>query len=160
MSKSVAIAQSNYIPWRGYFDLINSVDELILCDDMQYNRRAWRNRNLIKSSSGLVWLTIPVQVKGRYLQKIKETVVTDGRWARDHWRTILHNYSKAKYFADYRELFEELYSQSDTFLSLINYRFIAAICRLLDIQTTISWSMDYDLSGDKTEMLVNLCRQA
>src|SRR5437868_12655717 len=85
---------------RGYFDLINSVDELILYDDMQYNRRAWRNRNLIKSSSGVIWLTIPVQVKGKYFQKIKDTVVVDGSWAREHWQSILHNYSKAKYFSD------------------------------------------------------------
>ncbi len=160
MSKTVAIAQSNYIPWRGYFDLINSVDELILYDDMQYNRRAWRNRNLIKSSRGTIWLTIPVQVKGKYSQKIKDTLVVDDSWARDHWKSILHNYSKAKYFSDYRELFEELYSLPDTFLSQINYHFIVAICRVLGIKTTISSSMDYHLAGDKTEMLVNLCKQA
>src|SRR5437868_1367017 len=160
MSKTLAIAQSNYIPWRGYFDLINSVDELILYDDMQYNRRAWRNRNLIKSSSGVIWLTIPVQVKGKYFQKIKDTVVVDGSWARDHWQSILHNYSKAKYFSGYRKLFEELYSLPDTFLSQINYHFIAEICRVLGIKTAISSSMDYHLAGDKTEMLVNLCKQA
>lgn len=160
MNKRVAIAQSNYIPWRGYFDLIDSVDELILYDDMQYNRRAWRNRNLIKSPAGLIWLTIPVQVKGKYFQKIKDTVVVDCSWARDHWQSILHNYSKAKYFSDYRELFEELYSHPDTFLSQINYHFIVAICRVLGIKTTISSSMDYHLAGDKTEMLVNLCKQA
>ena len=58
--KKVAIVQSNYIPWKGYFDLINLVDEFILFDDMQYTRRDWRNRNIIKTFNGLLWLTIPV----------------------------------------------------------------------------------------------------
>ena len=73
MSKKVAIVQSNYIPWKGYFDLINSVDEFILYDDMQYTRRDWRNRNKIKTKDGSKWITIPVQVKGKYYQKIIET---------------------------------------------------------------------------------------
>lgn len=161
MSKTVAIVQSNYIPWRGYFDLINSVDEFILYDDVQYTRRDWRNRNTIKSAGGVIWLTIPVQVKGKYLQKIKDTVVADSKWTRDHWETIVHNYSQTAHFSEYRGLFEELYlGPENRLLSHINYRFIAAICRILGISTAISWSMDYDLVGDKTERLVNLCRQA
>lgn len=161
MSKTVAIVQSNYIPWKGYFDLANSVDELILYDDMQYTRRDWRNRNTIKSPQGLTWLTIPVQAKGKRFQKIKDTVVVDDKWQRDHWRSIVHAYSNAKYFSDYKELFEELYLGPDErFLSRVNYRFISAICRILGIRTVISWSMDYDLIGDKTGRLVSLCQQA
>jgi hypothetical protein len=161
MRKKVAILQSNYIPWRGYFDLINLVDEFILFDDMQYTRRDWRNRNVIKSPNGLIWLTIPVQVKGKYLQRIKDVVVSNPEWGREHWRSIVHNYSKATHFSEYRELFEALYlGQENKLLSQINYRFIMAICRILDISTTISWSMDYELVGDKTERLVNLCKQA
>lgn len=160
MSKTVAILQSNYIPWRGYFDLVNSVDQLILYDDMQYTRRDWRNRNAIKSPNGVIWLTIPVQVKGNYLQKIKDTVVADDKWPRDHWNAIVHNYSKADYFSEYRDLFQDLYLGSqEKFLSQINYRFTSAICRMLGIKTTISFSMDYDLTGDKTERLINLCKQ-
>lgn len=161
MTKTIAVVQSNYIPWRGYFDLINSVDEFILYDDVQYTIRDWRNRNIIKTSSGLLWLTIPVEVKGKYLQKIKDTVISDPTWGRKHWASIIHNYSRAKYFPMHRELFEELYLRSeDKLLSQINYRFIVAICRILGISTTISWSMDYNLIGDKTERLVHLCQQA
>ena len=71
--KKVAILQSNYIPWKGYFDMIAAVDEFILYDDMQFTRRDWRNRNKIKTPQGVQWLTVPVQVKGKYLQKIKDT---------------------------------------------------------------------------------------
>ena len=66
--KKVAILQSNYIPWKGYFDIIASVDEFIIFDDMQYTKRDWRNRNKIKTPQGLQWLTIPVKVKGKYNQ--------------------------------------------------------------------------------------------
>ncbi len=159
--KRVAIVQSNYIPWRGYFDLIRSVHEFILFDDMQYTRRDWRNRNQIKSPAGLMWLTIPVNVKGKYLQRIKDTVVSDDRWNLDHWKTIVHCYSKAKYFAEYRELFEDLYlNTKETYLSLINFRFLTAICGLLGVKRKISWSGDYELRGDKTERLIDLCKQA
>jgi WbqC-like protein family len=161
MSKTIAVVQSNYIPWRGYFDLINSVDEFILYDDVQYTIRDWRNRNIIKTSSGPLWLTIPVEVKGKYFQKIKDTRISDSTWRRRHWATIVHSYSRAKYFPVQKELFEELYLQADDkLLSHINYRFIVAICRILGIRTTISWSMDYDMIGDKTERLVHLCQQA
>ena len=73
--KRVAILQSNYIPWKGYFDLIAHVDEFILYDDMQYTRRDWRNRNLIKTPQGTQWLTVPVQVKGKYHQRIRDTLI-------------------------------------------------------------------------------------
>jgi hypothetical protein len=161
MGKTIAIVQSNYIPWRGYFDLVNSVDEFILYDDMQYTKRDWRNRNTIKSPGGLIWLTIPVQVKGKYFQQIKDTVVVGDKWASDHWRSIVHSYSKAKCFSEYRDVFEELYlGPQDKMLSQINHSFISAICGILGINTTRSWSMNYDLVGDKTERLINLCKQA
>lgn len=161
MSKTVVIMQSNYIPWRGYFDLINFADDVILYDDVQYTIRDWRNRNIIKTSRGPLWLTIPVSVKGKYYQKIKDTKISDPGWNQRHWASITHNYAKARYFRQYRETFEKLYRrESEEFLSEINYRFIVAICRMLGISTRISWSMDYDLIGDKTERLVHLCKQA
>src|SRR5438105_196485 len=92
MSKRIAIVQSNYIPWKGYFDLINSVDEFVLYDDMQYTRRDWRNRNKIKTKDGPQWLTIPVEVKGKYHQAIRETLIVDGDWGENHWRRLVQSY--------------------------------------------------------------------
>jgi hypothetical protein len=160
-SKKVAIVQSNYIPWKGYFDLINLVDEFILFDDMQYTRRDWRNRNIIKTPTGPKWLTIPVEVKGKYLQKINDTTISDPSWRKKHWTTIVHNYSKAQYFLTYKDLFEKLYLDSEErFLSQINYRFLSAICDLLGIKTKISWSTNYNSIAGKTERLVDLCKQS
>jgi hypothetical protein len=160
MARSVAILQSNYIPWKGYFDLINSVDEFILFDDMQYTRRDWRNRNKIKTPRGAEWLTIPVESKGEYYQKIRETRISDRSWNMAHWKSIEHNYAKAPCFREFRGFFEGLYlGTTETMLSSVNFRFLEAICRLLGIQTKISWSMDYRLVEGKTERLVDLCRQ-
>lgn len=159
--QKVAILQSNYVPWKGYFDLINRVDEFILFDDVQYTRRDWRNRNKIKTRSGTEWLTIPVQIKGNYFQKIKDTIIEDSRWNQKHWKSIVHNYSKARYFKEYKELFESLYlNMQERYLSEINYKFLTFICDILGIQTKITWSMDYQIVEGKTERLIELCRQA
>ena len=161
-SMKVAIVQSNYVPWKGYFDMVNMVDEFILYDDVQYTRRDWRNRNKTKTTKGLQWLTIPVEVKGKYHQQIKDTVISDPEWPKKHWKAIVYNYSKAKFFKDFKEQFEELYLDcGEKYLSDINYRFITAINQILGITTTISWSMDYDLSvKGNTEKLIQLCNQA
>lgn len=162
MGKSVAVLQSNYIPWKGYFDLINSVDEFILFDDMQYTRRDWRNRNRIKTSKGSEWITIPVCVKGRYHQKINETVVTSDQWSAEHWKKLLHNYSKARCFSQLAPTIKELYTKSSTIklLSEINYLFIEFVCRFLKISTRLTRSSDYKLVEGKNERLINLCLQS
>jgi hypothetical protein len=158
--KVVAIVQSNYIPWKGYFDLINAADEFILFDDVQFTRRDWRNRNRIKTPNGLIWLTIPVESKGGYFNKIKDIAISDPKWSRRHWTSITQNYSKARYFRDYKDVFQDLYLGShDRFLSQINFRFLEILCALLGIKTKLSWSMDHPMVEGKTERLVDLCRQ-
>jgi hypothetical protein len=156
--KRVAIVQSCYIPWKGYFDLINQVDEFILYDDRQYTRRDWRNRNRIKTPQGTQWLTIPVEVKGRYEQRIDETSISDPDWGDRHWKTLQHNYSGAPHFDDYAESLSSLYAGLDERrLSLLNRAFLDKICELLGIETTLSWSTDYEAQGTKTDRLVSLC---
>jgi hypothetical protein len=158
--KKIAIFQSNYIPWKGYFDSINSVDAFVLYDDMQYTKRDWRNRNIIKTKDGNKWLSIPVEVKGKYFQKINETKVSDQKWRKDHWNTIFHNYHKAPFFNDYEEVFRKLYLESEEDnLSIINYAFIQAICDILGITTTLMWSSDFSLAEDRNERLINICKQ-
>ncbi|WP_026789545.1 WbqC family protein [Pleomorphomonas oryzae] len=159
--KKVAIVQSNYIPWKGYFDMIAAVDEFILYDDMQYTRRDWRNRNQIKTPQGVQWLTIPVRVKGRYFQKIRETEIEDPEWGQAHWRSLVQAYRKAPYFSEVAAWLEPLYlDEPPLLLSQLNRRFIEAICRALSITTQISNSWDYELVEGKTERLAALCTQA
>lgn len=162
--KKVAILQSNYIPWKGYFDIIDSVDEFIFYDEMQYTKNDWRNRNKIKTQSGLIWLTIPCETKGSIsnFQKINETKITDKRWAKKHWNSIQLNYAKAPYFKEYKGYFENLYKscENEKFICNVNYKFIYAINDLLGIKTKISFSQDYGLIEGKTERLVDLVKKA
>lgn len=158
--KKVIITQSNYIPWKGYFDGLNTVDTFVVYDDMQYTKRDWRNRNQIKTPQGPLWLSIPVEVKGKYLQKINETVVSDKQWGIKHWKTIQANYAKAPFFKIYKEYFEPLYlNESFTHLTDINIAFINTINNILGISVEILDSRDFELADDKTQRLVDICKK-
>ncbi len=159
MGKRIAILQSNYIPWKGYFDLINMVDEFILYDDMQYTRRDWRNRNKIKTPDGLKWLTIPVEVKGKYFQSIRDTKISDPEWGRKHWQTIRYNYAKAPFFSEFSERFEALYlDNEEVYLSKVNHQFIMTVNDILGITTPIHWSDEFVLREGKSERLLGICQ--
>lgn len=159
--KKVAIVQSNYIPWKGYFDLIAAVDEFILYDDAQYTRRDWRNRNQIKTPQGVQWLSVPVVVKGKFLQSIRETEIDGELWAVTHWKSLLLNYRKARYFDEVAAWLEPLYlNASYGYLSQLNRSFIEAVSHYLEIKTRITNSWDYVLAEGRSARLASLCAQA
>jgi len=157
----VLIIQSNYIPWKGYFDAINFADVVVLYDEMQYTKRDWRNRNKIKSNQGLQWLTIPIQVKSQYFQKINEAKINEQDWTLKHWKSIQHNYSKASCFKEYQQFFADLYLEANQleFLSDVNFLFLTEITKLLEIKTEFKWSRDFNLKGNKSEKLFNICQE-
>src|ERR1700681_1938553 len=96
MGKRVAILQSNYIPWKGYFDIIHDVDLFVFYDDVQYTKNDWRNRNKIKTPQGTQWITIPVGTNEHRL--ICEVEIRDTSWQKKHWKMLQQNYAKAPYF--------------------------------------------------------------
>ena len=158
--KKIAILQSNYIPWKGYFDLIAYVDEFILYDDMQYTRRDWRNRNQIKTPHGLQWLTVPIQVKGKYHQKIKDTLIDGNDWRAYHWKALEQNYRRAPFFENVAIWAKPIYLNTCHHnLSELNRKFIYAVCAYLGINTRITTSSDFNLAVGKTERLVQLCQE-
>ena len=158
--KKIAILQSNYIPWIGYFDLIASVDEFIIYDSMQYTKRDWRNRNIIKTPQGNQWLSVPVQSKGQYFQSIFDTKIDGEKWQKDHWKAISMNYAKAPFFKEISKLIEPFYKLHYSHLSELNKSLILEICNYLDIQTNILDSSAFELEGDKSEKLLNICIQS
>jgi hypothetical protein len=159
MGKRVAIIQSNYVPWKGYFDIIGLVDEFILYDEAQYTKNDWRNRNRIKTRQGIRWLTIPIRQSGRFGQRVRETEVADSGWRRKHWASIEQSYAAAPFFAMYRSQLEVAYlGSAETMLSAINRTFIELVCRFLNIRTRISWSHEYEGGSDRTDRLVSLCK--
>ena len=159
--RRVAIVQSNYLPWRGYFDLIASVDEFVLYDDAQYTKRDWRNRNAIKTPQGTAWLTVPVRAKGRFEQSIRETEIDGDAWRAAHWKSIRQHYARAPHVADACALLAPTFEgQAPTMLSELNRSLIEAVCGYLGIRTALSSSSGAELPPGRTAKLVALCRRA
>lgn len=156
----VFITQSNYIPWKGFFDALAYCDILVVYDEMQYTKRDWRNRNLIKTPSGLKWLSIPVQVKGKYYQKINETRTVDDAWKKSHLGLIETNYKEATCYDEMHSWLVDLYSGCESdFLTDINLYFIRKITAFLGIEIEVLRSRDFDLHDDRTQRLVNICKE-
>lgn len=154
-----AILQSNYIPWKGYFDLIANVDHFIFYDSVQYTKNDWRNRNKIKTKDGIKWITIPVSVPSLD-SKINEVLIADRRWGKNHWKTIQASYARCKYFSDYSEIFADFYTNSqENNLHKVNVELIKIVCKLLGITTKISEDTEFELKGDRVSRLVNLASQ-
>src|SRR4051812_45940055 len=93
----VAVLQSNYVPWKGYFDLIHDVDLFVFYDEVQYTKNDWRNRNRIYTKNGLQWLTIPVS-RDSVHQKISEVKLPSNSWREQHWKSLAFGYAQAPHF--------------------------------------------------------------
>lgn len=159
--KRVAVLQSNYLPWKGYFDIIAAVDEFIVYDCVQYTKNDWRNRNQIKTAQGKTWLTVPVRQRSLE-QTIEQTEVADAGCFRKHWTSFRQSYARAPYIDYCREGLEPLFQElaGCRLLGEANVRAIRTICGMLGIDTVIRSARDYDLAGDRNERLVGLCRQS
>jgi WbqC-like protein family len=157
--KRIAAVQSNYIPWKGYFDLIASVDAFVLLDDVQYTRRDWRNRNRIQTRDGPVWLTVPVEARGHRERTIRQTLISGREWAQQHWQRLTREYHKAPHFNTMSPHFEPIYADPPAGLSDLNRRLIMTVCAILDVTTPIIECNEFNLIDGKTERLVSLCQQ-
>ena len=155
MPENVAVLQSNYLPWKGYFDIIHDVDLFIFYDDVQFTKNDWRNRNRIKTPAGAAWITVPVgQDIGR---RVCDVTLPDPRWAKTHWKTLSQNYSRARHFARYRKFFESVYlGRTWSTLSELNRHLIEAISRELGIGARFEDSRSYALEGQASDRLLQL----
>lgn len=160
MSKRVAILQSNYIPWKGYFDIIHDVDLFMFYDDIQYTVRDWRHRNRIKATNGPEWISIPAGDDRNRL--ICEVELKDASWQAKHWRTLQQNYGKCPHFGLYKAYFEEVYlGHRWTNLSELNHSLIRHISReFLGIRTEFADSRSWHVSGHKLDRLFDLVKQS
>ncbi|ODT82052.1 MAG: hypothetical protein ABS76_09470 [Pelagibacterium sp. SCN 64-44] len=156
MQKSVVIIQSNYIPWKGYFDLIASADEFIIYDDVQFTKNDWRNRNLIKAPGGLQWLTVPVG--SDIHRRIRDVDLPQGNWQKKHWKALEASYGRAPFYSEISDLLRPAYFESQTHLSKLNRLLIEQICQYIGIHTHISNSWDHPYGGERSERLVQLCQ--
>lgn len=159
MPKKLAIVQSNYIPWKGYLDLIAAVDEFILYDDVQFTKNDWRNRNQIKTPRGVEWLSVPV---GQDIhRRIRDVEIATHDWQEQHWNKLVESYRDTPHFGEVAAIIEPLYrSAIHTNLSAMNREFLETILRYLSIATMLKYSWEYAPGEGQTQRLVSLCQQA
>jgi hypothetical protein len=155
----VGIVQSSYVPWRGYFDFIKSVDLFILFDDVQYTRRSWRSRNRVKTSQGLRWLTVPVSAQGLPAIDQVQIAPTKKSWRMTHRVLLTASLEPCPYFRDALELWCAGTPNDQESLSVLNARLIRGICEYLEIRTPIVNARDYGVSGAKTDRLIGLLKE-
>jgi hypothetical protein len=158
--KRVAVIQSNYIPWKGYFDIINDVDVFIFYDDLQFTKNDWRNRNKIKTPRSAEWISIPVGTDLRRL--VCEVELRDHSWQQKHWNLLRMHYDKAPHFRTYRPFLEDVFlSRTWTNLSDLNHHLIRTISReFLGITTEFLDSRAFDPQGQKLDRLIDLLKKA
>jgi hypothetical protein len=144
MAHRIAIVQSSYIPWRGYFAIIAKCDSFVFLDSVQFTRRDWRTRNRIKTPNGPLWLSIPVRQKGNYIAPIDAIEIAEPDWAKKHLRSFEANYRRAPYFMPVFPLIEAAYVQAgqETSLSAVNRGLTASICAILGIETPLVRDID------------------
>lgn len=151
----VAVLQSNYLPWRGYFDIIHDVDTFVFYDDVQYTVNDWRNRNRIKSANGPVWITVPVGNQND--RRICEVELRDEGWTRKHWRTIEQAYARAPHFPAISGFLGGIYARRWTSLSELNQTLVKTIASdVLGIRTAFRDSREFSVDGRKGDRLLRL----
>ena len=151
----VGVIQSNYIPWRGYFDFINSVDTFVIYDDVQFSKGSWRNRNKLKYNHDTKWITVPIKVNlGMKINEVKINHLKD--WRKEHRDMLQMSLGKAPHFAEALQVWEEGVGITTEYLTELNENMTKTICRYLGIQTQFSRSENYELVGTKTDRLMDL----
>lgn len=155
----VCVLQSSYMPWRGFFDLIDSVDVAVIHDHVPYARQDRRNRTRIKTAYGMVWLTVPVQYHAEERQTIDEIVIDESRdWAAGHLERVQANYKTAPFFARYFHFFAEILNRKHSLLSELNMELLQWGMRELGITTALRSACGLVGSGSRTECVIQILR--
>jgi hypothetical protein len=156
----VAICQPTYLPWLGYFDLMDQVDTFVLFDTVQFDKRSWQQRNRIKAPGGLQWLTVPVSSRGRYEQKIHEVEIVDTNFVRTHLRALELNYLPTRHFARFFPVLSSVLGNIEprSRLADLNIRLLRWLVEILGIRTRIVLASSLQEEGKRTGLLANICR--
>lgn len=158
--KKVAILQSNYIPWKGVFDMINQVDVFVFFEDVDFTKRDWRTRNKIKTPNGDIWLTVPVKKAPRGTKIFEVEISQENDWQEKQYQTISQYYKKAPYFEEYKWILEKLYKEVKwTNLSEFNIYTTKLLSEVLGIKTKFVNSKDLETSGMKDDKLIEICKK-
>ena len=160
LDKSIAIMQPTYLPWVGYFAMIDQVDIFIVLESVQFSKRSWQQRNQIKTANGPIWLTVPVKSKGKRGQLINEIEVDTSRnYSAAHILSLENNYRKSPYFSEYSPKLFSLLENGHRYLPGLTIELIVWFCMVLGITTPIKYSSKMENTGTKADLLAMLCAQ-
>ena len=154
----MAIMQPTYLPWMGYFALMDAVDEFIILDRVQFARRSWQQRNRIKTPQGPLMLTVPVLSKGQRDQSIAEARIDTTRgFDQSHIRSIELNYAKALFFPDLSARLFGIFNTGHERLCGLLMDLMGELRQMLGIDTPLTFASDLPGAGAKADLLANLC---
>jgi hypothetical protein len=156
-----AIMQPTYLPWTGYFGMIDLTDIFVFFDDVQFEKQSWQQRNKIRSrSSDWKWLTVPVIHNNR--QNIKDVEISNAiNWRQNHWLSIYHSYGTSPFFKNYFEEIKNIYDIDWKYINDLNIFTIKLLSRLLTINIPkfIKSSELSDITGRKTDRVCQILEQ-
>jgi hypothetical protein len=155
----IAIAQPTYLPWMGYFDLIDQADCFVLLDHVQFEKQSWQQRNRIKGPAGLQWLTVPVAFRGRLGQSIRDVSIREPQFWRTHLRAIELSYRRSPYFEQYFPALAKILEEHGDLLVDLNLHAIDWLCQVLGVPTKRIRSSGMVTQGKRSDLLVDICRQ-
>ena len=154
----IAINQPTYLPWIGYFDLIDQVDLFVVLDNVQFEKQSWQQRNRIKTPGGLQWLTVPVKFRGRLGQSINDVEIRDCNFWENHVRAIELAYRRSPYYNRYfPELRQQLETSSGGMLVDLNMALLQWLMKTLGIETRLVRASTLPQTGRRTELLGSIC---
>lgn len=159
---TLVIEQPNYLPWIGFFDLLDQSDIWVWLDDVQYTRRDWRSRNRVAGRDGAPrWLTIPVRSTGRREQRICEAEIDYGQnWVQKHLDTLTHCYGKAPYFAQVFARVEARLRSRPALLTELTIPLCEDLAELLGLRPEFARSSQLgQVSGQKQARLLSIHEQ-
>lgn len=161
MTTSIAIMQPTFLPWIGYFALIDRVDKFVFLDNVQFDRRSWQQRNQIKTPNGPQWLVVPVQSKGMRNQKIEDVIIQyEGSDPLEKIiRSIEHNYKKTPYYKDFSQDLFAVFSRKPEKLSDLNKSIISFFCKSFGIAEKFTDASSLPAEGKKAGLLADICEK-
>lgn len=157
----VAIHQPNFLPWLGYFYKIAQCDVFVLLDNVQYTKNSFINRNKIKTSQGVMWLTVPVKTKGLFGQLIKDVEINNMvDWRKKHLGTLEANYRKARFFEPIFQGLKTIYFTDDwSKLCELNIRLLEWVLSLLELEKKLVRASNLNVEGESTQLLINIVKK-
>jgi hypothetical protein len=149
----VAIMQPTFLPWIGYFGLMDSVDHFVFLDHVQFARRSWQQRNRIKTNNGELWLSLPVTAD----RDTPINAATVGGDTSKIVKSIEHNYSKSRYWDNHGPAIKDIFGKNYKMLRSVNMHLIEYFIGALGITTKLSASSSMGAKGRKADMLADIC---